>query len=118
MVRKQKGFTLIELVMVIVILGILAAVAIPKYIDLRNDAITASFQGICGSVKSTAALLIASSTSTQARGTLKDRATIRANTAVDAGITLSNSGTAGAITMQYQGSSNDCTLGVGTLSSD
>ena len=37
---KQAGFTLIELVIVIVLLGILAAVAVPKFVDLSSDATT------------------------------------------------------------------------------
>lgn len=44
--NKRLGFTLIELVMVIVIISILAVVAIPKFIDLRADAKQASMNGI------------------------------------------------------------------------
>ena len=46
----QKGFTMIELVMVIVILGILAAVAIPRFIDLQSNAQQAAVDGIAGSL--------------------------------------------------------------------
>jgi len=49
---KQKGFTLIELVVVIVILGILAATVAPKFIDLTDDAEEAVFVGIAASFKS------------------------------------------------------------------
>ena len=53
---KKRGFTLIELVMVIVILGILAAIAIPRYIDLSGSARLGATKAAAGSIRAAIAM--------------------------------------------------------------
>lgn len=99
MVRNQKGFTIIELVVVIVILGILAAVAFPKFQDISGDAQQAVVNGTGAAVKSAAVILFAKN-----QGSKSAVGTITATSNIDydtANITIDTSGGCGAVVVKY-----------------
>lgn len=52
-VRRVKGFTLVEVVIVLLVLGILSSIAVPRFLDLRQEALLSTMKGVEGALRST-----------------------------------------------------------------
>ena len=90
MKAKQQGFTLVELVVVLVVLGILAAVAIPRYVSYTTEARTAALNGLAGAIRSSVMLTqsryAAVGNPAAATVTLADGSTVAVTTGANGGI--------------------------------
>lgn len=109
---NEQGFTLIELIVVIVILGILAAFAIPRFVNLQNDARVSVLQGINGSLQAASALVYSKSLINGATGLASSSVNIGQGVVI---ATAYGYPTAGSVSQALQNLTNISTNNSGTF---